>query len=52
VRKQGGAWKWDEYTRNFGHEPFARILASETVCTDCHRQVQGADWIFTAFTSR
>jgi hypothetical protein len=52
ARKQGGAWKWDEYTRNFDDEPFARILASESVCTDCHRQVEGADWIFTAFTNR
>ena len=52
ARKQGGAWKWDEYTRNFEDEDFVRILASESVCTNCHKEAEGADWIFTAFTNR
>ena len=52
ARKQGGTWKWDEYTRNFADEDFVRILASESVCTNCHRQAENADWIFTAFTNR
>jgi hypothetical protein len=52
ARKQNGAWKWDEYTRNFEDEDFVRILASESVCTNCHRQAESADWIFTAFTNR
>jgi hypothetical protein len=52
ARKQGGTWKWDEYTRNFEDEEFVRILASESVCTNCHQGAQGADWIFTTFTNR
>jgi hypothetical protein len=52
ARKLGGAWKWDEYTRNFGDEDFVRILASESVCTDCHRRAEPADWIFTPFSRR
>jgi hypothetical protein len=52
ARKQGGTWKWDEYTRNFEDEDFVRILASESVCTNCHEAAEHADWIFTAFTRR
>jgi hypothetical protein len=52
ARKQGGTWKWDEYTRNFEDEDFVRIFASESVCTNCHRNAESADWIFTAFTNR
>jgi hypothetical protein len=52
ARKQGGSWHWDEYTRNFEDEEFVRILASEAVCTDCHRRAERADWVFTTFTKR
>jgi hypothetical protein len=51
ARKQGGRWSWDEYTRNFDGEDFARILASESVCTNCHEHAKEADWIFTAFSN-
>lgn len=50
ARKQNGAWQWDEYTRNFADEGFGRILAGQSVCTDCHQQVREADWIFTHFS--
>ncbi len=52
ARKQGGFWTWDEYTRNFEDEDFRRIIASESVCTNCHEEAAGADWIFTIFTNR
>ncbi len=50
ARKQGDAWRWDEYTRNFSDEAFRRILVPQSKCTDCHRKAQSADWIFTHFT--
>lgn len=49
ARKQGGAWKWNEYTRNFPDEDFRHILAGESVCTDCHAKAKGADWIYTPY---
>lgn len=49
ARKQGGSWRWDEYTRNFADEEFRHILAGESVCTDCHVQARAADWIFTRY---
>jgi hypothetical protein len=49
ARKQGGAWRWDEYTRNFGDEDFRHILAGQSVCTSCHVKAQAADWIFSAY---
>jgi len=51
ARKQGGAWRWDEYTRNFSDEGFRRILAGQSVCTGCHVKAQSADWIYTAFSA-
>jgi hypothetical protein len=51
ARKQGGAWQWDEYTRNFADEEFRHVLAGESVCTDCHVRVRGADWIFTTYAA-
>jgi hypothetical protein len=52
ARKQDGQWAWDEYKRNFDNEGFLRILASESVCVDCHRQVEGQDWMFTTYQPR
>lgn len=49
ARKQGGAWRWDEYTRNFPEEEFVRIAASEKVCIDCHTKVEAADFIYTVY---
>jgi hypothetical protein len=49
ARKRGGAWQWDEYTRNFEEEEFRPVLAGESVCTDCHGRVRAADWIFTSY---
>jgi hypothetical protein len=49
ARKQAGAWHWDEYTRNFADEELRHGLASESVCTGCHVQVQTTDWIFTRY---
>lgn len=49
ARKQGGAWRWDEYTRNFGDEELRHGLAGESVCTSCHVQAQAIDWIFTRY---
>jgi hypothetical protein len=49
ARKEGGVWHWDEYSRNFEDEDFLHILASETVCTECHQGVQRLDWIFTTY---
>jgi hypothetical protein len=50
ARKQGGSWRWDEYTRNFADEGFRHILAPESVCTGCHVKAQADDWIFTSYT--
>ncbi|MBT9555582.1 MAG: cytochrome P460 family protein [Myxococcales bacterium] len=52
MRKGGGAWQWAEYTRNFADQDFAELPISESVCTDCHRQVEPSDWVFTPFTNR
>jgi hypothetical protein len=52
ARKQGGRWRWDEYTRNFADEEFVRSLVSQSVCTDCHKEAESVDWIFTRFTNR
>jgi hypothetical protein len=49
ARKNKGAWQWDEYTRNFADEDFRRILAGQSVCTDCHDGAEGADWIWTTY---
>lgn len=49
ARKSNGQWRWDEYTRNFASEDFARIVPSEGVCIDCHKKWQADDWIATAF---
>lgn len=49
ARKQGGAWHWDEYTRNFADEDFRHGLAGESICTGCHVRAQAADWIFTRY---
>lgn len=50
ARKLGGAWQWDEYTRNFANEDFRHILAGQSVCTGCHVKARAADWIFTTYT--
>ncbi len=49
ARKTDSGWRWEEYTRNFADEPFLSIPVGENVCIDCHRRVQGADWIFTVY---
>ncbi|GMV43199.1 MAG: hypothetical protein AMXMBFR64_49150 [Myxococcales bacterium] len=50
ARKEGGAWTWDEYTRNFPDQELLRIYADPSVCTGCHEDVaESSDWIFTAF---
>jgi hypothetical protein len=49
ARKQGGSWRWEEYTRNFADETFRRNLAGESVCTGCHDKARAADWIFTSY---
>lgn len=49
ARKEGDAWRWDEYTRNFADETFRHNLAGEDVCTGCHVAARTADWIFTAY---
>ena len=47
ARKEGGAWTWKEYTRNFPGEDFVRIPVAEAVCVDCHAKVKGVDYIYT-----
>lgn len=49
ARKQGGAWRWDEYTRNFADEEFRHVLSGEGVCTGCHQAARSSDWIFTQY---
>lgn len=49
AEKRNGSWAWNEYSRNFETEPYLAILATESVCTDCHRRVKSADWIYTLF---
>jgi hypothetical protein len=49
ARKQGGSWRWDEYTRNFADEDFRHILSGQSVCTGCHARARAADWIFTTY---
>ena len=50
ARKKAGAWKWDEYSRNFEDEDFVHILPGEQVCIDCHAKVKGGDWIYTLYS--
>jgi hypothetical protein len=50
ARKRDGAWRWDEYTRNFADEGFRHGLAGESVCTGCHVRASTVDWIFTPYT--
>ena len=52
MRKHGGSWEWAEYTRNFADEAFARIPGGPQICTDCHSQVSGVDWVFTVYQPR
>jgi hypothetical protein len=52
ARKQDGAWRWDEYTRNFADEEFRHILSGEGVCTGCHQAARSDDWIFTRYEAR
>jgi hypothetical protein len=52
ARKVGGSWGWDEYQRNFADQDFGRLPVSESVCIDCHRRVEVADWMFTPYTNR
>lgn len=49
ARKQEGAWRWDEYTRNFADEDFRHVLAGESICTGCHVRARAIDWIFTRY---
>lgn len=49
ARKQGGTWKWNEYTRSEANGAFKHILAPESVCTGCHDRVDDQDWIFTSY---
>ena len=49
ARKQNGNWQWDEYTRNFSDESLRHNLAASSVCTGCHQEARGVDWIFTSY---
>jgi hypothetical protein len=49
ARKEDGAWRWDEYTRNFEDEELRHGLASLSTCTGCHVRARSADWIFTRY---
>jgi hypothetical protein len=49
ARKKNGAWQWAEYTRNFANEEFIKILAPESVCTNCHKKALGTDYIYTVY---
>jgi len=49
ARKQAGAWRWDEYTRNFEDEELRHGIAGLSTCTGCHQQARSADWIFTRY---
>ncbi len=49
MRKESGAWKWDEYTRNFADDDFLRLPISEDVCIDCHKKVAAIDWVYTQY---
>ena len=50
MRKRDGAWRWAEYTRNFGSEPYIEIPVSESLCIDCHQQAEAIDWVFTVYS--
>ena len=52
ARKNGGEWTWAEYTRNFENEDLSKLLVPQSTCTDCHKAVAAADWIYTAYTPR
>jgi len=49
ARKHGGVWKWSEYTRNFSDDELHEGFASAEVCTGCHADARGDDWIFTRY---
>jgi len=48
ARKINGAWQWKEYKRNFEDEKFLSILASEDVCTSCHKDAR-KDFIWVEY---
>lgn len=50
ARKTRSGWRWEEYTRNFADEAFLSVAVAESVCVDCHRKVEGVDWIYTVFS--
>jgi len=56
ARKRDGegvsSWRWDEYTRNFEDEDFRRIPVGQSTCTDCHKDVESVDSIFTFYQAR
>lgn len=49
ARKQGGAWRWDEYTRNFDNEEFVHIVSGQGVCVGCHERARTFDYIYTRY---
>jgi cytochrome P460 len=49
ARKHGGVWEWGEYTRNFSDDELRQGFASADVCTGCHAEARGDDWIFTRY---
>lgn len=44
-----GGWRWIEYKRSSGSQPFEPLIASEGLCTGCHvsaTNTQRSDWAF------
>ena len=50
ARKQAGAWRWDEYTRNFEDEELRHGLAGQSICTGCHVKAAALDMIFNRYS--
>lgn len=49
AREADGGWRWVEYKRSSGSQPFSKLIASEGLCTGCHisaTQTQRSDWTF------
>lgn len=51
----GGGWRYVEYKRSSGSQPFYRLDAPQGLCSGCHALAdneQGTDWVFSRLAPR
>jgi len=51
MRKKAGKWSWEEFTRNFADEDYGELLVPESTCTNCHKDAEEVDWVFSQFSA-